>query len=470
MADKPLWAGRFSKPPDESLIAFSTSIHFDRRLLAQDVAVTRVHARGLKDAGLISSDDLDSIEGALDEAAAMFTEGIFPIDGRDEDIHSALERFLTDRLGDTGAKIHAGRSRNDLVVTDLRLWLKVAILRIVHHLVSLESVIVEVARAHVEDLMPGYTHLQRAQPISVAHHFLAHGFALVRDFRRFVGAFDRTDVSSLGAGALAGSTLPLDPIRNAKALGFAGAFDNSIDAVASRDFALEFMAASAICATNLSRIGEEIVLWTSEEFGYARLDDAFSTGSSIMPQKRNPDVGELTRGKTARIAGSLQTLLGVLKGLPLSYNRDLQEDKEPLFDTVDTIELMIPAITGALSTLQLDTVSMAEATKGGDLFATDLAEWLVLEGVPFRKAHEAVGTLVAKLESEGRSLESCNAEDLVAAQSSFRPEALHVLDARRSVEKRATHGATSPKRIAEQVEKMDQEISRQRAWIKNSSR
>ena len=459
-AQAALWGGRFSKPPAPEVQALSVSLAFDRRLLGQDVAATAAHARALERAGILSAAEREAIEGALEEASAQFAAGTFPFDPADEDVHSAVERFLTSRLGDVGAKIHAGRSRNDLVATDLRLWVKDGATRVARGILSLERAIASQAEQHRETLAPGYTHLQRAQPILFAHHLLAHAFALARDFDRMLRARGAADVSPLGAAAFAGTSLSLDPVATAADLGFGSVFDNAADAVSDRDFALELLAAGAILAVHLSRLGEEMVLWTSSEFGFATLDDAYATGSSIMPQKKNPDVAELARGKAGRVIGDLVALLTVVKGLPLAYDRDLQEDKEAVFDAVDTLVATCAAMAGLVATIQFSVERLAAAV-GASSAATDLAEWLVGASVPFREAHHAVGALVARLASEGRELSSAAAADLSAAHPAFRPEALERLDPRRSAEARRSHGGTAPERIAQQLATLEEILRRQ---------
>jgi argininosuccinate lyase len=465
----PLWKGRFSKAPSEALAELSRSIHYDQRLWPQDLACTRAHAANLRRAGLISAEDEKQIGSALDRAAGAFAGGDFDFDPSDEDIHSAVERFLTGELGDLGARIHAGRSRNDLVVTDLRLWLKEAIPAIAQGVHGLQEALREQAEAHAGTLAPGYTHLQRAQPVLLAHQLLAHAFALARDFDRLKGAYRRADVSGLGAAAFAGTTLPLDPVGTAGDLGFGAVFDNSADAVGSRDFALEFLAAVAILAVQLSRIGEEIVLWTTSEFGFATLDDAFATGSSIMPQKKNPDVAELVRAKSARITGDLVQLLGVLKGLPMAYNRDLQEDKEPVFDAADAASLSLAALTGTVRSMTFHPERLAEAAAGGASGATDLAEALVKEGVPFRHAHEAVGKLVASAAAQGKELAALSAEELQAAHPKLEVTMLELLDVRRSVAARNSHGGTSPEQVARQLARLEEILGEQRRWLGSRS-
>ncbi|MGI8426892.1 MAG: argininosuccinate lyase [Actinomycetota bacterium] len=462
---EPLWKGRFSKPPASGLIQFSTSLHFDQRLWPQDVAATRAHAHSLQRAGLLTAAETDKIEGALNEAAVALSKGEFDFDPADEDIHSAIERYLTSKLGELGAKIHAGRSRNDLVATDLRLWVKETILEIGQLIFDLEDSLIGQAHKHKNSLAPGYTHLQRAQPVLFAHHLLAHLFAIARDFDRMMGAHFRADMSCLGAAAFAGTTLPLDPKATAEDLGFSRVFDNSADAVADRDFALEFLSASAILAVHLSRLGEEIALWTTSEFGFATLDDSHATGSSIMPQKKNPDVAELARAKSARVTADLVHLLGVLKGLPLAYNRDLQEDKEPVFDAADSVTGALVALSGAVKMMSFDKERMEKATAGGLAGATDLAEQLVMQGVPFRTAHEAVGNLVAIATSQGKGLEDCSAAELAKAHPGLEMSMLRLLDARTSVNARNSHGGTAPERIEEQLAAFQNLMAEQKRWL-----
>jgi len=444
---------------------FSASIDYDQRLWEEDIQTTQAHVRGLAKAHLLSDEEVATIERALEEAAMAFRDSSFFFDPSDEDIHSALERFLTSRLGDTGAKIHAGRSRNDLVVTDLRLWLKKQILRLARAIFDFEQVLCEKSREYRGAIVCGYTHLQRAQPVLLPHLLLAHAFALARDFDRMAGAYLRTDVSGLGAAAFAGTTLPLDPESTAEYLNFAGVFDNAADAVADRDFALEFLSSGAILAVHLSRLAEEIILFTSEEFGFAVLSDDYATGSSIMPQKKNPDVAELVRAKSARVTANLVHLLGVLKGLPLAYNRDLQEDKEPVFDTAECLSGALAAFAGAMRGITFNTDKMQEAASGGSAGATDLAEALVKKGVPFRQAHEAIGRLVALAQSSGGDLTKLSLEQLREAHPLLTSEMLLLVDPRTSVNSRNSHGGTSPEQITAQLERMEKKLAAQQDWL-----
>jgi argininosuccinate lyase len=418
-----LWGGRFSGEPAVALLAFTESLSFDHVLAADDCAVLAAHARALARAKVLTDEEAGSVAEFLDAIAADIGTGAVKFEASDEDIHSVVERELLSRSPEIGPKVRAGLSRNDRVVTAVRLWLRREGRQIVDLLAVLIDTLAERAREHRETLMPGYTHLQRAQPVTVGHHLLAHAFALERDARRMLDALARADESPLGSGALAGSTLPLDATTSARDLGFADAMPNSIDAVSARDFVAEWLAASAICGVHVSRLGEEIVLWTSSEFGFAALADEHATGSSLMPQKKNPDIAELARGKAGRLVGNLTSLLVTLKGLPLAYDRDLQEDKEPLFDSVKTLALMLPALTQAVRSMVFHAAATTDAAAAPDLFATDVAEELVRRGAPFRDAHERVGEAVRT-----GSLPALAAELGIA------------LDARTSVQRRAAPG------------------------------
>jgi argininosuccinate lyase len=391
-----LWSGRLEGGPAEALWAFTASLDVDRRMAADDVAGSRAHVRGLARAGLLSEEDAGAVLAALDTVAAELAAGTFAFTATDEDVHTAVERRVTELAGPAGGRLHTGRSRNDQVATDLRLWAKRELAGVAQGVLALQDVLLERAEAAGDTYLPGYTHLQRAQPVLLAHHLLAHGWALARDVDRLVDTRRRLDVSPLGAGALAGSSLPLDPVATAADLGFAGAFENSLDAVSDRDFVAEALFDLALLGVHLSRIGEEIVLWSSAEFGFLRLADAWATGSSMLPQKKNPDVAELARGKAGRLIGHLTGLLVTLKGLPLAYNRDLQEDKEPLFDAVAQVNLALAALAGLLSTAEFDSARMAAAADAPEsaAAAVDLAEWLVAAGMPFRDAHHVIAGLV----------------------------------------------------------------------------
>ncbi len=417
-----LWGGRFSKDPAAEMIAFTSSIGFDIRLIHLDCAVLAAHGRALARAGVIEEKEAIAAAEALKDVAEDIASGEFPVSPSDEDVHSAVERALLERLPDVAPKIRAGLSRNDRISAAFRLWVIDAAGDITARLGGLIETLRSVAARHPDAVLPGYTHLQRAQPVRLADHLDAHADALARDADRMADAADRADASPLGAGALAGTTLPIDRDAVAQDLGFEGVIWNTLDAVSARDFAAEFLAAAAICGVHLSRVAEEVVLWTTAEFGFAELDDAFATGSSLMPHKKNPDVAELVRGKSGRLIGNLAGLLATLKGLPLAYNRDLQEDKEPVFDSADTLGNMISALDGLIGTLRLNTDRMAEAAGDWTLRATALAEELVRRGVPFRDAHEAVGKLV----SDGSSPQTAKRAELSALHREL-PEAVRAI-------------------------------------------
>ena len=398
-----LWGGRFEGRLAPAMQALSRSTHFDVALVGQDCRVLAAHANALATAGILTADEAVAIRDALRGIAADIGSGAFPVRDDDEDVHSTVERALAERAPGAAGKVRAGLSRNDRVATAFRLWIIAAGDRIGDELATLIAVLEERAVEHQRTIMPGYTHLQRAQPVTLAAMLSAHASAFRRDVERLDAAVQRTAFSPLGAGALAGSLLQIDRHATAAELGLRAPIGNAIDAVSARDFALEFLAVCAIAGVHLSRLGEEIVLWTSSEFAFAALDDAYATGSSLMPQKKNPDVAELARGKAGRLIGHLTGLLATIKSLPLAYNRDLQEDKEPVFDAAATLELVLPALSGAIATMRFDVDRMAAAAADPLLLATDLAEHLVTAGVPFRDAHEIVGAAVRRSVQEGRS-------------------------------------------------------------------
>jgi argininosuccinate lyase len=440
-----LWHGRFEGGPAEALQALNDSLPFDRRMFREDIAGSRAHVRMLSRVGLMSEVDSEAVLAALDAVEAEMADGSFAFAAGDEDIHTAVERRVTELAGDAGARLHTGRSRNDQVATDLRLWTLRELGDLARLVTTFQGTLAARADEAADAYLPGYTHLQRAQPVLLAHHLLAHGWALARDVDRLLDARDRADVSPLGAGALAGSSLPLDPDSVAADLGFAARFENSMDAVGDRDFVAESLFALALLGVHLSRIGEELVLWSSEEFGFVDLDDAFSTGSSMLPQKKNPDVAELARGKAGRLIGHLTGLLATLKGLPMAYNKDLQEDKEPLFDAFDTVRLTLAALDGMVSTLAFRTDRMAAAADSPYAAAIDLAEYLVAAGTPFRDAHAVVGALVrAALAGEGSLV------DLVSADERLGPEAAALLAPGAPVRRRTTPGGAGPGPVAVQ--------------------
>jgi argininosuccinate lyase len=445
---KPLWHGRFDQAPADELMLFTESLSFDVRLWSDDVAGSMAHVRGLGHTGILSGDEMVTILEALEAVRGEFDAGSFVFAPSDEDVHTAIERRVTELAGPVGGKLHTGRSRNDQCVTALRLWTKRELSQLADLVLDMCSVLAARAEesgwAEGSVVLPGYTHLQRAQPVLLAHHLLAHGWALSRDVDRLLSTIERLDVSTLGAGALAGSSLPLDPAFTALQLGFSEPFANSLDAVSDRDFVAEALFTMALLSIHLSRIGEEWVLWTSEEFGFATLDDRYATGSSMLPQKKNADIAELSRGKAGRAIGNLVSVLTMLKGLPLAYNRDLQEDKEPLFDSYDQVSRAIVALSGMIATARFNTEAMATAAEGEALSATDVAEWLVVKGMPFREAHAIVGTLVQRSITEGVSLRR-----LVAESPHLGAEAVEIMGA--GVANRRSPGAAGPTSVAVQA-------------------
>ena len=442
-----LWHGRFAGGPSEALQALNDSLPFDQRMFREDIAGSQAHVRMLCDVGLFTEAERDGVLAALDTVEHEIESGSFDFQVNDEDIHTAVERRVTE-LEPAGAKMHTGRSRNDQVATDLRLWTRSAIDEVLELIERLQRTLLAHAEQAGDAYLPGYTHLQQAQPVALSHHLLAHGWALARDAERLVDARKRTNVSVLGAGALAGSSLPLDPEKSADYLGFDAVFDNSLDGVADRDFVAEALFAVSLLGVHLSRIGEEWILWASTEFGFVTLDDGFSTGSSMMPQKKNPDIAELARGKAGRLIGHLTGFLTTLKGLPLTYNKDMQEDKEPLFDAVDTVRLTLLALDGMISTTTFNTEAMAAQAASPYAAATDLAEWLVARGMPFRDAHAVVGEKVRRaLAGEG------SLGELVAADPQLGDEAAALLEPGVSATRRTTRGGGSPAAVADQIER-----------------
>ncbi len=470
MTDKPvepstrLWGGRFTGGPSDALAKLSVSVHFDWRLAPYDLQASKAHARVLHGAGLLTDDECTRMLLALDELTDMIRTGAFRPTVADEDVHTALERGLLERLGALGGKLRAGRSRNDQVATDLRMYLRDHARLIVQAVIDVEAALIGQADRHQGVAMPGMTHLQHAQPVLLAHHLLAHVHALSRDIERLQDWDKRAAVSPLGSGALAGSSLPLDPTAVALELGFDRPAANSIDAVSDRDFVAEFLFATALLGVHLSRIGEEVILWATSEFGWVRLDDAWSTGSSIMPQKKNPDIAELARGKSGRFIGNLTGLLATLKALPLAYDRDLQEDKEPAFDTVDQLLTLLPAVAGMISTLGFDEHRLTAAAPAGFALATDVAEWLVRQGVAFREAHEISGAFVSYCEERGVDLPALSDEQLAAVDEHLKPEVRTVLSVPGALAARSTVGGTAPDQVAAQLVALTELIHDQAAW------
>ncbi len=454
-----LWGARFASGPSEALARLSKSTHFDWQLAPYDVAGSRAHATALAAAGYLSEDELARMLDGLTAIEQRVLDGSLVARDEDEDVHGALESALVAGIGpELGGKLRAGRSRNDQIATLVRLYLLDHSAHISTFIVHLIDAIAAAAENHIDAVMPGRTHLQHAQPVLLAHHLLAHAWPLVRDLERLRDWRVRASTSPYGAGALAGSSLGLDPAIVATELGLSGPTENSIDATSSRDVVAEFTYITAQIGIDLSRFAEEIILWNTAEFGFVTLDDAFSTGSSIMPQKKNPDIAELARGKAGRLIGNHTGLLATLKGLPLAYNRDLQEDKEPAFDSVETLELVIPAFTGMVATMTFNTIRMAELAPKGFSLATDVADWLVRRHVPFREAHEISGMLVRLCEAEGLELHEPTDDQYLSISPLLTGEVRAALSVAASVASRDGAGGTAPTRVAEQLAHLTERV------------
>ncbi len=446
-----LWGGRFSDGPADAVFALSRSVHFDWRLAPYDLRSSLAHLEILESSGLLSTEVAGKIRSALKELITEVASGDFQAIASDEDVHSALERGLTEKLGDIGGSLRAGRSRNDQVTTDLRLYAIDHMLEIAHQILKLQRALIAKASEYGDAPAPGFTHLQHAQPVLFGHELAKHAHAFARDLDRISDWLTRTSISPLGSGALAGSSLPLSPEKTAKALGFLESAENSIDAVSDRDFVAEALFILAMVGSHLSRIGEEWCIWATTEFGWAKVSDAYSTGSSIMPQKKNPDMAELARGKAGRLVGNLTALLTTLKGLPFAYNRDLQEDKEPLFDSIDTVLLVLPAVTGMVATTEFDREKMAMAAPQGFSLATEIADYLVRAHIPFAHAHEAAGKCVALCESTGRQLHQLTDAEFASIHPALLPDVREVLTVHGALESRTTIGGTSPQSFKNQI-------------------
>jgi argininosuccinate lyase len=450
MSDK-AWGGRFEEELDAIAARFSASVDVDGRLWPQDIEGSKAHVRMLSERGILSKDDADLIVSGLDRIGAAISAEEFDWDASKEDVHMNIEAALTEAIGDAGGRLHTARSRNDQVATDMRLWTREACASVMADIDAFLSVLADQAESHLDVLMPGYTHLQRAQPVRLSHHLLAWAEMLERDRGRLADAAARMNESPLGAAALAGTTFPVDREGTAKALGFERPMRNSLDAVSSRDFLLEAVSALAICSVHLSRIAEELVLWSSQEFAFMQMSDAFTTGSSIMPQKKNPDMPELVRGKTGRVVGSLVNLIVMLKGLPLAYNRDLQEDKAPVFEAFDTVHDCLAVLTGAIASATFHADRMREALSAGFLDATEVADWLAARGVPFRDAHHVSGRLVQKAHIAGKTLSELTLDEYRAEHESFDASVFDALDMDTAVERRDVQGGPARSRVTDAI-------------------
>jgi argininosuccinate lyase len=453
------WSGRFRQRTARSVEAFTESVSFDRRLWRQDIAGSIAHARMLARQGIISRTDERAVLKGLREIAGELDAGTFRFDPALEDVHMNIEAALRDRAGPAGAKLHAARSRNDQVALDLRLYVRDEGAEVEDRIRKLERALLDAAERHHALIMPGYTHLQLAQPVLLAHHLLAYVEMLERDRERLRDCLKRANVMPLGAAALAGTSLPIERRRTARELGFAAVSPNSMDAVSDRDFAVEFASVGALIMMHLSRLSEELVLWASEEFSFIRLPDAYATGSSIMPQKKNPDVPELVRGKTGRVYGNLMALLTILKGLPLTYNRDLQEDKPPLFDTVDTVKGALGVLAEMIPHVVFNEARMYEAAGRGYAAATDVAEYLVDRGVPFREAHEATGRLVSHAISTGKGLVDLTLKDFKRVSPRFEADVLGRLSPEASVRARTSEGGTAPAQVGRAIRRLKKRLA-----------
>jgi len=462
-----LWGGRFASGPSDALAALSRSTHFDWRLVPYDLAGSRAHARVLRKAGLLTDQQRDGLLAGLDRLQERYDAGQLVPDPADEDVHGALERLLLEEVGDDlGGRLRAGRSRNDQVAAMFKAYLRDHARHIAGLALDLVDANAEQAERHLGAVLPGRTHFQYAQPVLLSHHLLAHAWPLLRDVSRLRDWDARVAADSpYGSGALAGSSLDLDPQDVARDLGFTDSSANSIDGTASRDFVAELAFVTAMIGIDVSRQAEEVIIWATQEFGFATLDDAYSTGSSIMPQKKNPDIAELARGKSGRLIGNLSGLLATLKALPLAYNRDLQEDKEPVFDSVDTLEVLLPAFTGMVATLRFDTERMAALAPQGFSLATDVAEWLVRTGVPFRVAHELAGACVRRCEELGIALDELTDEQLADIDPSLTPDVREVLTVEGSVASRNARGGTAPEQVTAQLAELRKALAEHRAWL-----
>ncbi len=460
-----LWGGRFEEHPEEFTQRFGASLPIDRRMWRSDIRASQAHARMLGAQGVISLDDVEKIVSGLNDVAALIESGDFVWDINDEDIHMAVESELTAHIGEAGGRLHTGRSRNDQVATDTRLHVKGAALDLMSCLLTLQQTLLQVAERQFGVIMPGYTHMQKAQPVLFSHHVMAYFWMFTRDFTRMRAAYDAADVSPLGSAALAGTTYPLDRVYTASQVGFSAISSNSMDAVSDRDFLLDLDYACSVTMIHLSRLCEEIIIWSTDEFGFITLSDAYSTGSSIMPQKKNPDFAELIRGKTGRVVGDLVQLLMTLKSLPLAYNKDMQEDKEGVFDAIDTVSDCLTCMNGMIDTMSINADRMRAGAEGGFMAATDLADYLVGKGVAFRSAHEIVGRLVLVCEKQGRTLQSLSTQELSAHCAEFGDDSREAVDVEKIVARRVTAGGTGHEAVRVQMEEAAQRFAQEQGWL-----
>jgi len=460
VSDKP-WDGRFAQKTDPSVERFTASIGFDRRLFSYDIKGSIAHCRMLARQSIISENEASQIIDGLEKIAEDMEQGRFQLDESLEDVHMNIEARLVEQIGPVARKLHTARSRNDQVALDVRMYLRDAVTHILHQLTGLRRSLVAFADQHLDVIMPGYTHLQRAQPVLFSHHMMAYYEMLTRDRQRFNGVLTRTNVMPLGSAALAGTTHPVDSAYTAELLGFEAVSANSMDAVASRDFILEFLAAAAICMVHLSRFSEDLVLWSSREFGFVVLPDAFSTGSSIMPQKKNPDVCELVRAKTGRVFGSLVALLTVMKGLPMAYNRDLQEDKEPLFDAVDTLQGCLEIYEALIPKLQVNRTAMAGAASRGYLNATEVADYLVTKGAAFRDAHHCAGRVVRYALDQEKELNDLTLDEFSQFSPLFEADIFNILTPEQMINRRTSSGGTATRNVAQAIETARQVLAQE---------
>ncbi|BCU83165.1 argininosuccinate lyase [Polycladomyces abyssicola] len=460
-----LWGGRFTKPTNQLVEEYTASIGFDQRLAEEDIRGSMAHVRMLGACGILTEEETKTILSGLETIRERIRRGEVSFSVENEDIHMNIEKLLIEEIGPVGGKLHTGRSRNDQVALDMHLYVRHQTVELVRLLVGVQEALIAQAEAHVDTILPGYTHLQRAQPVRLAHHLLAYVSMFQRDIERLIDSYKRVNISPLGAGAIAGTTFPIDRRMVAEELGFDGIYDNSMDAVSDRDYLVEFLSIASLIMVHLSRLSEELILWSSEEFGYIELDDAFCTGSSMMPQKKNPDVPELVRGKTGRVIGHLVALLTVLKALPLTYNKDMQEDKEGVFDTVDTLTGALALMATMLSSMKVNVEKMRENAQSGFANATDLADYLVKKGLPFREAHEVVGRLVLYCLEQGKTLTDCELAEFQAVSPLIEADVYEALQLERVVDARNIPGGTGRQAVLDAIGNKKSKIDETHTWL-----